>query len=99
MYIIEDVMVIFKKKLLIFLYLLCYIFIKFYRKKNFINYNFFLEFFVVHILFIFLIYISSLCELECILSQTFIRLTIYLSSFYLILAIYEFIFFNKKYAI
>ena len=99
MYILEHLMITVKKKLTNFSYLFSYIFIKFYKKKNFIYRNFFLAFFIINILFIFLIYISSHYELEYILPQTFIRLPIQTSSFYLILAIYEFIFFNKKYDI
>lgn len=99
MYIIEGLMIGFIKRPIILICLFSYIFLKFYRRKDFSNYNFFLVFFIINILFIFSIYIHTHHGLVNILPQTLGRLLIHTSGFYLISIIYLFDFFNKKNAI
>jgi len=89
----------FIKRPIILICLFSYIFLKFYRRKDFSNYNFFLVFFIINILFIFSIYIHTHHGLVNILPQTLGRLLIHTSGFYLISIIYLFDSFNKKYAI
>jgi hypothetical protein len=99
MYITEGLMIGFIKRPIILICIFSYIFLKFYRKKNFSTYDFFLVFFIINILFIFSIYIHTHHGLESILPHTLGRLLIHTSGFYLISIIYLFNFFNKKNAI
>jgi hypothetical protein len=99
MYIIEGLIIGFIKRPIILICLFSYIFLKYYRRKDFGSYNFFLVFFIINILFIFSIYIHTHNGLEYILPQTLGRLLIHTSGFYLISIIYLFNFFNKKNAV